>query len=206
MQPTPLLLPGSEVSYSYPERALDFDERYIDGLRNRNPEVEAHFVAHFQTPIRAQARQYLWVPNLSEDACQETLMRVVRHLREGKPLNNTLPAFVHGVSRNVIHEINRREHRYQSLPEDWDLPDLEPNPYELLRTKLVLRILNRLRRKDRALLIAALQCMDKEEMCRQFGATPNYLRVLTKRARDAFRQELAKLPASLGQAKGEGAD
>lgn len=203
MQPTPLILPSRGmlvVSGACLEPSTSiFDERYIDGLRDRDPEVEAHFVTYFQRPIRAKARQQLWMPDLSEDACQETLLRVLHYFREGQRLDNPahLPGFVLSFCHKIIQEMNRLKYRYQYLPDDWDLPGLEPDPYAVMRKKeiqqLVWKVLKKLRQRDQELLRAVLQDEDREEMCRQFGVTPDYLRVLLNRARAAFRKELEKL-------------
>jgi DNA-directed RNA polymerase specialized sigma24 family protein len=114
------------------ERALEtprFDERYIAGLRDRDPEAEAHFVAHFRKPIWLKAQRQLRAPDMVEDACQETILRVFHYFRSGKGLENPerLPAFVHTVCHNVTLEMIRSKTRYSQMPETgFDPPSWSP--------------------------------------------------------------------------------
>ena len=177
-----------------------FDERYITGLRDRDPEAEAHFVAHFRKPIRLKAMRQLRAPDLVEDACQETILRVFHYFRSGKRLENPerLPAFVHTVCHNVTLEMIRSKTRYNQMPESgYDLPDSGSGPHGQLvtreRQELVREILSQLPEKDRELLrLAMLEEVDRAELCKRFGASEEYLRVLLCRARMRFRDELLK--------------
>jgi RNA polymerase sigma-70 factor (ECF subfamily) len=177
-----------------------FDERYIAGLRDRDPEAEAHFVAHFRKPIWLKALRQLRAPDLVEDACQETLLRVFHYFRSGKRLENPerLPAFVHTVCHNVTLEMIRSKTRYSQMPESgYDLPDNRSGPYgEMVtreRKELVRQVLARLPEKDRDLLrLALFEEADKAELCARFHVNEEYLRVLLHRARVRFRDELLK--------------
>jgi len=177
-----------------------FDDRYIDGLRSLDSAVESHFVSYFQLPIRLTARRQLRSNDLVEDACQETLLRVLRYFRSGKDLDSPerLPAFVHSVCHNVTLEIIRSRTRYAQLPANgYDCADTREDIYRDLvteeRKKLVRAILLRLCKKDRELLrLAMLEETDKAELCRRFDATEQYLRVLLHRARGRFRAALLK--------------
>jgi RNA polymerase sigma-70 factor (ECF subfamily) len=177
-----------------------FDDRYIDGLRNWDSDVEAHFLAYFRTPIWLTARRQLRCRDLVEDAFQETLLRVLRYFRSGKTLDNPerLPAFVHSVCHNVTLEMIRSRTRYAQMPDNgYDGCDRQCDPHEELvteeRKKLVGEILARLSKKDRDLLrLAMLEEADKAELCKCFGVTEEYLRVLLHRARMRFRAALLK--------------
>jgi RNA polymerase sigma factor (sigma-70 family) len=175
-----------------------FDERYITGLQNRDPETEAHFVAYFRRPIQAKAGKHLWQSDSAEDACQETMLRVLQYFRSGKRLEDParLPAFVLSVCHNVIQEMNRKG-RDQQFSETWDLPDPQPGPFIVVvtaeRKQLMRKILDKLRKKDRELLLALLDGADRAELCRRFGVTEAYLRVLLHRAVKRFTEELRKL-------------
>jgi RNA polymerase sigma-70 factor (ECF subfamily) len=177
-----------------------FDERYIAGLRDRDPEAEAHFVAHFRKPIWLKAQRQLRAPDLVEDACQETILRVFHYFRSGKRLENPqrLPAFVHTVCHNVTLEMIRSKTRYSQMPETgYDPPDNTSSPHSALVTRereaLVREILASLPQKDRDLLrLAMLEEMDKTELCGRFHVNEEYLRVLLYRARARFRDELLK--------------
>ena len=182
-----------------------FDERYITGLRDRDPEAEAHFVAHFRKPIWLTALRQLRAPDLVQDACQETFLRVFHYFRSGKRLENPerLPAFVHTVCHNVTLEMIRSKTRYSQMPETgYDAPDGGAGPHgELVtreRKELVREVLGRLPEKDRDLLrLAMLEEVDKAELCRRFEVSEEYLRVLLFRARKHFRDELLKRPPKI---------
>jgi len=175
-----------------------FDDRYVEGLRSFDSAIESHFVTYFELPIRLTARRQLRSHDLVEDACQETLLRVLRYFRSGKALDSPerLPAFVHSVCHNVTLEIIRGRTRYAQMPDDgYDCADTREDAYSGMvteeRKKLVREILSRLPKKDRELLrLALLEETDKDELCRRFGATEQYLRVLLHRARGRFRTAL----------------
>ena len=57
-----------------------FDERYITGLRDSDPEAEAHFVAHFRKPIWLKAQRQLRAPDLVEDDCLQAAGGEVQRL------------------------------------------------------------------------------------------------------------------------------
>ena len=176
-----------------------FDDRYIEGLRGWDSDAVAHFVAYFKIPIWLKARRQLRSPDLVEDACQETLLRVLRYFRSGKQLDNPerLPAFVHSVCHNVTLEMIRARTRYAQMPENgYDCADTRGDPYGDLvtdeRKRLVGDILARLSKKDRDLLRLAMEETDKAELCKRFDTTEEYLRVLLHRARTRFRNALLK--------------
>jgi RNA polymerase sigma factor (sigma-70 family) len=177
-----------------------FDERYIAGLRDCDPEAEAHFVAHFRKPIWLKAQRQLRAPDMVEDACQETILRVFHYFRSGKRLENPerLPAFVHTVCHNVTLEMIRSKTRYSQMPETgYDPADNRASPHgELVtreREELVRQILTSLPERDRDLLrLAMLEEVDKAELCGRFHVNEEYLRVLLYRARMRFRDELLK--------------
>ena len=181
-----------------------FDIGYLARLRNREAETESHFVAYFRTPIRLKARRRLGAPDLVADACQETLMRVLKFLRSGKLLDypERLPAFVNSVCHNVTLEMMRSQSRYGQIAADdqepastWGDPHLQLITEE--RKQLVRDILAQLCERDRDLLHQAfLAEMDKAELCKRFGVNENYLRVLLHRARVHFRDALLKTSAT----------
>lgn len=168
-----------------------------------NPES---FVARFRTPILAKARRRLWVRDLAEDVCQETMLRVVQFFRSGKRLDDPacLASFVLTVCDNVIHEVNRKN-RDAQISEGWEPAYAGPDPHSAVVTKqreeLVWKILSKLRANDRELLMAVLQETGKAELCRRFGVTEEYLRVIHHRARRRFAAELRKMDDSNGPKK-----
>lgn len=177
-----------------------FDDRYIAALRDRDPETEAHFIAHFKTPLWLKARRHLRAPDLAEDACQETLLRVLRHFRSGKGLNKpeSLPAFVHSVCHKVALETIRSGSRYRQMAESAQDPvdtrvDLHLNVVTDERRELIEQALSQLSDKDSELLrLAMLEEVDRGELCKRLNVTEDYLRVVLFRARNRFRDALLK--------------
>lgn len=189
-----------------------FDEHYIAGIQNRDPEIESHFAAYFKMPVWLKARRQLRAPDLAEDAVQETLLRVLRYFRSGKGLEfpERLPAFVQSICHNVTLEMLRAKVRYRQVPENSPEPvDTSVSPELQIvtneRKRVVQQVLAQLPEKDRELLrLAMLEEVDKEELCDRLGVNSEYLRVLLYRARQRFRTELLKT-GSLGRPKTRGA-
>jgi RNA polymerase sigma-70 factor (ECF subfamily) len=176
-----------------------FDERYIAGLRNRDPAVVSHFIAYFKMPLWLKARRQLRSQDLAEDAVQETVLRVLRYVRSGKTLDfpERLPAFVHKTCHNVGLEMLNAQGRIVRTqdpgPDPTDpRPDAEIQVITEERKQMVRRILARLAPKDRELLRAMLEEMEPDELCERFGVNRDYLRVLVYRARQRFRAELLR--------------
>jgi len=177
-----------------------FDENYLCALRDRDPDAENFLIAHFSRPVQLKLRARLRSPELVQDACQETFLRVIRYFSSGKTLDNaaSLPGFVHSVCHNVALELLRSHTRQPQVPENApDLPDSNPGPESQFaagqRRDLVGRVLGEMNEKDRQLLRRVfLEEEDKDKVCREFQIDRNYLRVLLHRARIRFRAVLSQ--------------
>src|ERR1700734_1875292 len=66
-------------------------------------------ITYFSRSVNRRLRSQLRSPELVEDACQETFLRVLAYFRAGKVLNNpaALPGFIHSVCHNVALEFLR---------------------------------------------------------------------------------------------------
>ena len=177
-----------------------FNETYIARLQEGDPLAGEHFVSYFRVPVRLKASRHLRAPDLVDDACQETLLRVLRHFRSGKRLESAdrLPAFVFSVCHNVAMEVLRVRARHPQIsPTSKDPVDSTADPQREIvteeRRRLVLGILAQLPDKDRELLrLAILEETNRPDLCARFGANEKYLRVLLHRARRRFRAALLK--------------
>lgn len=131
------------------------------------------------------------------DACQETLLQVLRYFRSGKRLENPerLPAFVHTVCQRVSLEMIRSNARYCQLPQtEYDPPDRGTGPQgervTRERKELVREVLAGLQEKDRDLLRRVMvEEVDRRELSKRFGVSEDYLRVLLARVLKRFRAE-----------------
>jgi RNA polymerase sigma-70 factor (ECF subfamily) len=189
-----------------------FDEDYLCALRDRDPDAENFLISHFSRPVQLKLRARLRSPELIQDACQETFLRVLRHFSSGKTLDNptSLPGFVHSVCHNVALELLRSHTRQAQVPENApDVADTRPGPESKFvagkRSELVGRVLNEMNEKDRQLLRRVfLDEEDKDQVCREFQVDRNYLRVLLHRARIRFRTVLTQGEPSSKLAAGGG--
>ena len=177
-----------------------FDETYLGALKDRKPYAEDHLVSYFSRPVQAKLRAQLRSPELVQDACQETFLRVLSYFRAGKTLDNpaSLPGFVHRVSHNVALEFLRAHTRHQQVPEDFPEPaDSRLNPegerITAERKELVERLLGELSESDRQLLRRVfLNEEDRDLVCRDFHVDRDYLRVLLHRATVRFRAAMSR--------------
>ncbi len=177
-----------------------FNAVYIASLQDGDPATQEHFASYFRRPIQLKAWRYLGKPDVVDDVYQETVLRVLRYFRSGKGLDDPqrLPAFVHSVCHNVAMEVIRTRRRHLQIegavedPVDWKAdPQREIVAEE--RKRIIRRILSLLPDKDRELLrLAVLEGADRAELCRRFGASAPYLRVLLHRAVGRFRAALLK--------------
>lgn len=177
-----------------------FDEYFVQRLRNGDSDAEGEFFAHFSTVILMRLRGKVRSPDLVEDIRQETLLRVLRHLRSGKPIDHPdrLGAFVHGVSKNVTMELQRSQVRHPQMPENAVEPmDCRVRPDDeiagLERSEIVREVLAGLSPKDRNVLgLVYIDEMDRAEACARLNIGSGYLRVVLFRARSEFRKILER--------------
>jgi DNA-directed RNA polymerase specialized sigma24 family protein len=171
-----------------------FDSRYINGLREKDPEVEAHFVDHFNPVLLRLLRGKVRCADQARELRQEVFLRVLTALRAGARVDKPeqFEGFVIAIGRNVAREAYRKQSRVVafSMLEDEPAGNL-PSAYSLVvaqQTRAhVRRVLSRLDAGERAALTSLL--MDKENkdaLCRQLGINRTYLRVLVFRAKRQF--------------------
>jgi RNA polymerase sigma-70 factor (ECF subfamily) len=172
----------------------DFDSSYLDRLGSGDFSTIQHFVGYFGELIRLKASKRLRSIAEIEDVRQETLTRVLRLLAEQRIREpQRLGAFVNSVCNNVLHEQYRLRSREFSANEDVDtLLDPGISVLEAIARRQtqqkVRQVLDKLPEKDRCLLKALfLEDRSKDEVCRDFGVTRDYLRVLVHRAKQSFK-------------------
>jgi RNA polymerase sigma-70 factor (ECF subfamily) len=116
---------------------------------------------------------------------------------------------VNGVCNNVLRERYRDQKRHQPPAEEPAvLPDTTtPSPEAQLLTKerqqAVREVIERMSpEKSRLLREVLLEEGDREEICRRYSVSPDYLRVLIHRAKKEFRDLYVErekpLPAAAG--------
>jgi RNA polymerase sigma-70 factor (ECF subfamily) len=138
----------------------------------------------------------------AEDVRQETLMRVLRNLRNGVIEHpDRFGAYVNSVCSNVMLEHFRGDSRWSQLPDERPDPPggdstVESSLLRDERRKLVRQALDELPVKDRSLLRRIfMDEEDKDAVCEEFGVTREHLRVLLHRARGRLRATMRRAGA-----------
>jgi len=173
----------------------DFDSAYLDRLRAGDFGTQQHFVAYFGELIRLKAGKRLRSIAAVEDIRQETLARVLRLVTEQRIREpERLGAFVNSVCNNVLQEHYRLRSRELSADDEVVNSILDPTigvleaitRYQM--QERVRQILDELPERDRCLLKALfLEERSKDEVCRDYGVSRDYLRVLVHRAKQSFK-------------------
>lgn len=179
---------------------FSFDDSYLQRLRDRDHMTERHFIAYFSKLLLIKLRSRLRSSQAAEDVRQETFVRVFKAVRSkgGVRQPERLGAFVNSICNNVLQEHFRSSARVTPLDDDApEPPDPALDIDEVLVTRQTIekvqRILAGLPEKDRQLLRAVImEEKNKDEVCRQFGVTRTYLRVLLHRAKQTFRVHYEK--------------
>ena len=179
------------------------DENYLRALRDRDHDAEDFLIARFFQPVKLKLRARLRSPELVQDACQETFLRVFAYFRSGKSLNNpaSLAGFIHTVSNNVAMELLRAHTRQDQIPENApEALDPQLSPELLLvneeRKQVVRQVLEELSERDRQLLRRVFfNDEDKDVVCGELNVDRGYLRVLLHRARLRFKAALLRVDA-----------
>lgn len=183
-----------------------FDKEYVQRLEQGDAAAEAHFYKYFGDLVLLKARTRLSsAKETSEDVRQETLLRVLVAVRQGRVEHpERIGAFVNTVCNNVILEILRRRQRLSQFPDTaTDVASgeasVERELMDVERRLMVRRALEELDPKDQELLRrVVLEEDDKEKVCNEFQVSREYLRVLLHRATGRLRAALKK-----GHAQGQ---
>jgi RNA polymerase sigma-70 factor, ECF subfamily len=179
-----------------------FDGAYLERLRGGDFRTQEHFVSYFSELIHLKLRSRLRSPQDVEDARQETFARVFAALRKEGGIREPerIGAFVNAVCANVLRE------RYRAPTADTleetaaEIPDKGASVIDVISYKQtqesVREILQSLPERDRRIIKEIfLDERSKDDVCRDYGVTRDYLRVLLHRAKQAFKsQYLKKMP------------
>jgi RNA polymerase sigma-70 factor (ECF subfamily) len=179
---------------------FSFDESYVERLKAGDAETEDHFCKYFGALICLKANARLRPgQGAAEDIRQETLIRVLRAVRQGNIEHpERLGAYVSAVSNHVMHEMFRRNKNLDQLPEgSGEIPSDDATAESKLlkdeRKNLVRAAIDALPAKDRDLLrVLVLEERDKDSVCQEYQVTREHLRVLLHRARTRLRTAMAR--------------
>ena len=174
---------------------FDFNENYLERLRNRDFPTEQHFFRYFSELLLIKLRSRVRSTQAVEDIQQETFLRVLKTLRTDAGIRSAerFGAFVNSVCNNVLMEFYRSSGRADQLDENAsDPPDRTVDLDGAMATRetreQVRKVLDQMPEKDRRLLRDVfLEEKSKDEICREFGVDRDYLRVLLHRAKLSFK-------------------
>ena len=179
------------------QERYSFDADYVRRLRDGDNATEDHFARYFGDRIRIKAMVRLRSPQLADDICQETLLRVLRSVRKATIEHpECLAAYVKMVCNHVMLELFRRERGVSQLSDGADeisssQASVETEMVQNEGRALVKRVLGELAPKDRELLQRIfLDEQDKDEICEEFKVNRDYLRVLLHRALGRLRSAI----------------
>jgi RNA polymerase sigma factor (sigma-70 family) len=151
-------------------------------------------------------------PRFIEDVAQETMCAVVQAVKQGRIQDETrLPAFAHGVLRNVISNLMRSE-KVRSTREERSARESShvetETPLDLLISReerlRVAGCLGLLREEDREiLLLSYYRALPPREVADRLGIQPNVARQRKWRALQRFAEVYRDDGASGGPARGD---
>jgi len=172
-----------------------FDAEYVRKLADGDPATESHFSAYFEKFILTKMRTRKVSLEMAEDVCQETLLRVLKSLRQGSGVSQPerFGAFVNAVSNNVFLELTHKQSRHTLVDEDTPEPvdkaaGAETKLITEERKRMVAAVLEELLPKEREILrLVFFEEADRRQISEQFEVDPDYLRVLLHRAKSKFQ-------------------
>lgn len=190
----------------------NFDNDYLDRLRQGDADTENHFVAYFGQLLGIKLRARMLPPDKVKDLSQETFIRVIVSLRRpgGVREAGRFGAFVNSICNNVLFESQRADYRTTALDDShFEIPgkmtDLDLMIDQKRTNQQVREILAGMPTRDRQILCAIfLEEMEKDEVCQKFKINRDYLRVLVHRAKDRFRKIYKKDGGGQGDGKAGG--
>jgi RNA polymerase sigma-70 factor (ECF subfamily) len=184
--------PGHPAGIAFTFHSFDLD--YLERLASRDAAIERHFADYFGDLLTLKLRFRIRSPQLAEDIRQETLSRVLQVVRKNRvQCPERFGGFVNAVCNNVMRELIRRETRHERLEDGFETPDKTAHADDAMvtqQTRLqVQTVLDELPAKDREILrMLFLQDRTGRDVCRRFGITGGYHRVLLQRAKARFQK------------------
>lgn len=177
-----------------------FDRAYLERLRAGDFRTQEHFVSYFSELIHLKLRARLRSPEDIEDVRQETFARVLTALRKEHGIREPerIGPFVNSVCSNVLRERYRSDTPDQPLEDEHgEIPDRGVDVIEIIAYKQtqekVREIIEELPERDRRIIQELfIEERSKDDVCRDYEVSRDYLRVLLHRAKLAFKVHYLK--------------
>lgn len=164
-------------------------ESIVNGIGSGDPEASTALHNAFASRIRIVAQRSLRSRADAEDVCNETLMRVVRALRNGKlETPCALPGFVLGTARNVIREMQRGQLRVEQIG-DRDFAASEATVIDHTIHRAIAAVMNQLKPRERDFVrLYFFEELPKAEISQRLGIHNDRVRLVKSRALKSFRE------------------
>lgn len=177
-----------------------FDADYVRRLTAGDPATESHFSAYFEKFIFLKLRSRRVSPEMIEDVRQETLMRVLKSLRQGAGVTypERFGAFVNSVVNKTLQELTVKNSKHSQMEEDTPDPsdesvDLDAAIITEERKRMVAAVLIELPDKDQEILrLVFFEDLDRTVICNRLKVEADYLRVILHRAKAKFQTAYIK--------------
>jgi RNA polymerase sigma-70 factor, ECF subfamily len=175
----------------------------VSRLAQGDPAAESLLVEYFGPRLRAMMMARTRDPELARDLAQDALIALLQALRQGQLRDHErLPAFAHGIARNIVNNFFRtrqREPQSQPLVDDLAVFSTSEDPEEQERLTLVRKGLADLSPGDREILKMTLaDGLKPGEIADRLGLTAEVVRARKSRAQKrivAAIEKLSRLPA-----------
>jgi RNA polymerase sigma-70 factor, ECF subfamily len=178
--------------------ATPSDARLVEEIERGESAAEATFFARYSTRVYYFALSELRSQPHAEDVRSETILRVIRAIREGRLRDaQALASFVLTTARNVVREMSRQERRHQQLPDDevedpkYTVETVFLDPY--VKTAIE-RVVRRLKPREREFLrMYYYDELPNDEIAQRLGIKEERLRLIKSRALKRFREIFERL-------------
>jgi RNA polymerase sigma-70 factor (ECF subfamily) len=174
-----------------------FDREYVRRLTMSDQATEADFVSHFVPRLRLWFHASGIGSPIADDLIQETMLQVISTIRHGAVIKpGYMDAYVFGVCRSLSQQ-TLKSHGPENSDGALTLPEPNLNDDSTRRQREVSdtmrHVLDNMPPREREILAAVFIAeRDKDAICRDFGVTRDYLRVLLHRALINARKLLKK--------------
>ncbi len=183
------------------------DTQIVADIQNGQTQAEAELYQKYHARVYYVALRESRSPHDAEDVCAETFLRVLQAIRR-KELRSpaALPAFILGITRNVLHELfsRRRQAGKTTDPEDADLslPSHEKLFLDSEVQQAIEQTIGRLKPRERDMLrMHFYEELPADEIARRFGIARARVRLVKSRALQHFREAYKRLEAATAPKK-----
>ena len=175
------------------------DAELVADIQNGRTESEAALYEKYSRKVYYLALRESKSTHDAEDVCAETFVRVLQAIREDRIRSaSALAAFVFGVTRNVLRELNARRGQTQDEISPDSARLATPSHERIFLTEevrhAVQKIMERLKTRERTILrLCFYEELPTEEIARQIGIAPERVRLVKSRALKRFRDIYKRL-------------